>query len=795
MKTTQEFNQSDGIKSEKNTSENPFNQSGSSPPFSKVPQDLKNAPRWVCWRFEDRKGKLTKVPLNPTTGKPADVTKQDTWNTFDTVVQTYRACGGDVGVGFVLGNGIVGIDLDKCRDPNTGVIEPWATKIVREIGSYAEVSPSGTGIHILLMGKLKPGRRRIDKIEVYDKDRYFCVTGNHIPDSPEYLLAGGSSLKNFYDKYFMTPESERKKYFTASEDLGWLDKEPARDGETPTSTLSDAEVIRRATESNEKFKALFDNTDNSPSPSEGDLGLCNILAFWCAKDKAQMDRIFRSSKRMRPKWDEQHGANTYGETTIEKAVTGTNKVFGNSDPMDRNFDTSSMVTLETLNEKYFVIPIGGRTRVCWEEYDSRMRRYLLGDMSFSDFRNLYLNKMVLAGDKYQPIGNVWLKSPDRKTFEKVVMMPKGECPSNYYNLWRGFSVEPKQGSWKLLERHIREVICQGIDEHYQYFVRWMASSVQNPDGQGWAAVVLRGDRGSGKGLAAQYFGRLFGQHFMHITNPMHLTGHFNSHLRDCLFLFVDEAYWAGDPSAEGVLKGLVTEEEIVIEAKGKDPERYPNRLHILMATNNDWAVPAGGKERRFFVLDIDDSMIGNKDYFDRLVKEMNEDGRSALLYDLLRMDLSTFDVRKVPNTEALTDQKIHSFDPVTQYWFMRLSDGTMPSYPEPNLFDKNMDPNRPIYVDEWQDVKADDLYRDYNRVMKEAGVSRRGVETKFGMTLKSLLPSGSYKKYQKQTTSGLDKDRPYYYMFPSLRVCRDFFEKKICARVNWEENRGSDEKG
>ncbi len=709
METTQEFNQSEGIKSEKNTSENPFNQSGSSPPFTKVPQDLKDTPRWVCWRYEDQNGKPTKVPLNPATGKPADVTKQDTWNSFDAVVQTYRACEGNVGIGFVLGSGFMGIDLHKCRDPKTGTIEPWVMEIVREIASYAEVSPSGTGIHILLAGELrelKYGRHRIGKIEIHDRDRYFCVTGDHIPKSPEYLSSGGgSNLKNFYGRYFCTPESERKKYFRTPESLGWLDKEPAQDGEAPA----------------------------------------------------------------------------------------TDKAFNSSDSMDWTLDISTTVTLETLNQKYFVVPIGGRTRVCWEEYDSRMKRYLLGDMSFGDFKNLYLNKMVLAGDKNQPIGNVWLKSYDRKTFEKVVMMPKGECPPNYYNLWRGFSVEPRQGSWKLFERHLREFVCQGVDEHYQYLIRWMASSVQNPDEQGWAAVILRGDRGSGKGLAAQYFGRLFGQHFMHITNPKHLTGQFNSHLRDCLFLFVDEAYWAGDPSAESVLKGLVTEEEIVIEGKGKDIERYPNRLHILMATNNDWVVPAGGKERRFFVLDIDDSKIGDKSYFDSLVEEMNGDGRSALLYDLLRMDLSNFDVRKVPNTEALTEQKIHSLDPVTQYWFMRLKDGTMPSYPEPGAYEKKYDQNRAIYVDEWEQVKADDLYRDFSKKMAEAGISRRGVETKFGMALKKLLPKGEYKKFQKQSTSGSEKERPYFYKFPPLKECRDFFDQKMNTKIDWDENEDQDD--
>ena len=98
---------------------------------------------------------------------------------------------------------------------------------------------------------------------------------------------------------------------------------------------------------------------------------------------------------------------------------------------------------------------------------------------------------------------------------------------------------------------------------------------------------MRGEKGTGKSRGAEYFGGIFGQHFLQITNPHHLTGHFNGHLRDVLFLFVDEGFWGGDKAGESVLKGHITEPYIVIEEKGKNAERYPNRLHIWMATNSD----------------------------------------------------------------------------------------------------------------------------------------------------------------------------------------------------------------
>ena len=97
---------------------------------------------------------------------------------------------------------------------------------------------------------------------------------------------------------------------------------------------------------------------------------------------------------------------------------------------------------------------------------------------------------------------------------------------------------------------------------------------------------------------AQVFGSLWGRHFLHISSAKHLVGQFNAHLRDCCFLFADEAFFAGDRSHESVLKTLVTEDMIIVEGKGVDAEPSPNYVHLMMASNSDWVVPSGPDERR-----------------------------------------------------------------------------------------------------------------------------------------------------------------------------------------------------
>ena len=85
------------------------------------------------------------------------------------------------------------------------------------------------------------------------------------------------------------------------------------------------------------------------------------------------------------------------------------------------------------------------------------------------------------------------------------------------NLWRGFGVKPKQGNWSLMQQHIREVICEGNEKHYQYLIGWMAYGVQNPDKPIGVAVAFLGAQGAGKGILARTYGRLYGKHFIHIT--------------------------------------------------------------------------------------------------------------------------------------------------------------------------------------------------------------------------------------------------------------------------------------
>lgn len=342
--------------------------------------------------------------------------------------------------------------------------------------------------------------------------------------------------------------------------------------------------------------------------------------------------------------------------------------------------------LRQLNDQHAVIAnFGGKCVVVEEVEDPALKRTRLTAQSFTDFRGRYMHVPVQVGTNKdglpvkKPLGRWWLEHPHRRQYSTVVFAPGREV-EGAYNLWKGFGVEPRPGSGhEPFLQHLHENVCAGDDGHYDYLVRWMARAVQHPDTPGEVAVVLRGGRGTGKGTVAKHFGRLFGRHYHQVTNAAHLVGQFNAHLRDTVLLFGDEAFFAGDRQHESVLKGLVTESQIVIERKHVDAEPAPNYIHLLMASNDNWVVPAGADERRFFVLDVGDAHKQDSRYFAHIERAMEGGGYENLLHFLQTLDLSEFEVRTVPQTAALRDQQAQSLRGVAAYVYDRLWKGEVPA--------------------------------------------------------------------------------------------------------------------
>jgi putative DNA primase/helicase len=143
-----------------------------------IPPKLKERTQFVNWKHAWGGKKWTKHPYNPRTGRKASSTDLTTWSTFEEVLQAYEDGKYD-GIGFVFcsADPFVGIDLDDCRDPETGAIEEWAQKIIDSVvDKYVEASPSGRGVHVITRGVLRGGRKK-GALEIYGQERFFTLTG------------------------------------------------------------------------------------------------------------------------------------------------------------------------------------------------------------------------------------------------------------------------------------------------------------------------------------------------------------------------------------------------------------------------------------------------------------------------------------------------------------------------------------------------------------------------------------------------------------------------------------------
>ncbi|MCU4975434.1 hypothetical protein OB955_22340 [Halobacteria archaeon AArc-m2/3/4] len=299
----------------------------------RIPDAIVDREQWICWRIKDRNGKATKVPIVPGTGEYASATDPKTWRPFDEALE-YLEDGDAAGIGFVFteDDPFVGIDLDDCRDPETGSPSTDAREIIVELDSFTEVSPSGTGYHVIVRGSLPGDRSRRGSVEMYETARFFTVTGDHVDATPARVRERSASLEAVYNEYIAETESSAE---PGQQTLD-ADHDSAGDVNTGTSsqqpTLEDEELLEKARSASngEKFDRLWrGSTTGYESQSEADMALCCLLAFWTGGDAARVDRLFRQSGLIRGKWDDVHysDGSTYGEKTVERAIANTDDVY------------------------------------------------------------------------------------------------------------------------------------------------------------------------------------------------------------------------------------------------------------------------------------------------------------------------------------------------------------------------------------------------------------------------------------------------------------------------------------
>ncbi len=406
-----------------------------------------------------------------------------------------------------------------------------------------------------------------------------------------------------------------------------------------------------------------------------------------------------------------------------------------------------------LNKTYALVLVGDKPAVMKETPEGP--RFL----TIAAFNQWFANRRVRRGGNLILLAKHWLSHPQRRQYEGIVFSP-GCNTANHFNLWRGFAVEPRSGECSKFLAHIKDNVCNGDANLYEWVIGWFAQMFQHPDKKPGTSLVIRGKQGTGKTKIGDVVGSLLGDHYAAVSDPRYVTGQFNSHLVSCLLLHCDEAFWAGDRAAEGKLKDLVTGDYQFIEYKGKEPIRLRSYLRLFVTGNPDWLVPAGFEERRFAVLEIGEDHMRDHDYFAAIDDEMNNGGREALLEHLLNFDLSKVNMRRIPTTAALLDQKIASLSPEKAWWMDVLNRGILPG----GSNDANCCPTQ-------------GFFDDYIGHANKTGIRRRSIETQIGQFLRKHVPGLS----KRSSETGM------IYQFPPLGDCRDAFTKMLQQDREWDE--------
>jgi Protein of unknown function (DUF3987) len=352
-------------------------------PLPQFPQKLKDKPNWVLWKLASVNGKVTKVPYKLDFKNAAASTRPEDWSDYKSVAEKIISEGGITvkqGIGRVVQKGehIIGIDLDGCRNIETGEISRWAMDIIHSVGSYTEITPSQTGARIWLTGDAPKGFDKVYnldpavgyggkvKIEIYSESRYFTVTGQFLFHSSvntldEYALFDVFELIQAVRRKHPAPKKTKTSTATISTETASVQIEKLGQFETSKYDIFMGGEIK----SDQPF--IIENGLGRltyPSHSEADMGFASALAYFHKGDREKMSADFRQSPMYREKWDRLE------EPTFDKILASI-KFDDAPAPAPLAAVPERVITQAeidaSINESFPVYPLGEQSGPGWDD--------------------------------------------------------------------------------------------------------------------------------------------------------------------------------------------------------------------------------------------------------------------------------------------------------------------------------------------------------------------------------------------------------------------------------------------
>jgi Family of unknown function (DUF5906) len=405
--------------------------------------------------------------------------------------------------------------------------------------------------------------------------------------------------------------------------------------------------------------------------------------------------------------------------------------------------------------------------------------------------------------KFEPVSKLWLEGKHR-CYGTVVFDPRNVFdPSVWgqnvnYNLFRGFGVKPNRGRCYKTLQYIKNVLCCGNKEHYRWLMAWCAQMFQRPWEKPETAVAIQGEEeGTGKSFFPQILSKLLdgkdysSAHKLYFTtsNAKMITGDFSGHLEHCILLHAEEAFRAESDREDSIIKNLISEDNLSINAKNIEAKLSRNFIRLILTGNPPHIVKAGRFARRFLVLKISNKNRLNTEFFKKLTYELDNGGYEALMYYLMHYPINKFNLRIVLKTEGLLEQQIESMKGEIRFWYIILHTGELP-YIGTSIGKYYGGAQTEYHVIKYK------LINHFQRFMNKKAEKNRSDEVSFGMTFSKFFPiinergeeikdrDGKPMKYLK--TDKIQETN--HYIIPPLIVCRRLFDVFYGQKFVWPDN-------
>jgi hypothetical protein len=435
---------------------------------------------------------------------------------------------------------------------------------------------------------------------------------------------------------------------------------------------------------------------------------------------------------------------------------------------DRVADDDVVEMLADLNTKYAGVVIGAKFKIIRKSQKTGTMPVIWEPETFQRIEN----RKVMVPDKDNgmkavALSRLWIDWEERETYaDGIVFEPSDHCDLNAFNLWSGFDIVPRRGDWSMLRGHLLDNVCKSNQEYFDWMMTWMAQIIQRPGEKMGSAVVIRGKKGTGKSQLFKWLARAIYPYSLTVSQRNHIVGNFNGHQSGVLLMVCEEAFWAGDVQAGGVLKNLITNDKMMMEKKGVDAIEVSNYARLAMVSNEQWVVPAGlDDERRFFVLECGEARMKDTEFFGAMKVQMESGGIEAMAYDLMHWSPPNDDwniLRNPPKTEALIEQALESMDPWDKFFVQMIQE-------EGCVDDMNGLEEITLYDDKPNVIRVTTLRDHFNAFIRSTpkGKNKVGDNNLLASKVKEYLLAADVKLRPRQEIG-----RPYFWVCPPISQMR-----------------------